>query len=880
VSRTTPLVGRDAELARLDRALGDDGEGGIVLYGAGGVGKTRLASEALSRVEGIGLATARVTATRAAESIPLGALSPLLPDLGERSATALLGAARAALAERAGDRELVLFVDDAHCLDDVSATLILQLSMARTVRVLATVRTGDPLPDPVTRLWADGHVERLDLRPLGDAEMDRVIVDLLGGPVEGGSLATLRRVGDGNVLAVRELVLGGVESGALRQEGGVWRLDGPLGTPRLFELVSQRLDALSPLERRAFELLALGEPLGIPVLERLVDLESVEQLEERGLVEIRVDERREEVWLAHPIHGEILRTRLSPLRRKSLFRDLADATADLLRRRGDVIRLASWRLGAGRSVDPALMLDAARQTFRAIDYVSAERFARAAWDAGVPGEHSTIEAGLLLGHVLFHQARGAEAEPVLQAAEATAQRPLDRALAAVHRAENLFRGLGRFDDAVAVCIEAEQALADPDAAAEVRAHRASMTFWSGDLAGAMALAEPLLAGQAIRPFVAAAAIAVPAMAFDGRTAEAEQLARRAFEAHLPLWEDEVTLLTPGTHRVMLVFAIAESGRLDEAWNLAEFGWSYSVERRNVLGMAWFAYLLARLSGQRGQPREVARWARESDVHLQVLGYHGARRWACAELLAALAVAGQVDEARAARDRLDELQRWPVGFMAERECEARAWLLAAEGHPVDARTMVSEAVDRAIAKGQRGLAAASLHALARLGDPGAAHDRLERLAGELDGAFVPARYRHVRGLVREDGDELDAASAALEACGALLMAAEAAADAARAHRKAGEPRRAAASEQRSAALAARCAGARTQALVTADELQPLTRREREVAVLAADGLSSRSIADRLYLSVRTVDNHLQRVYQKLGVSRREDLRDVLSRAGEA
>jgi DNA-binding NarL/FixJ family response regulator len=55
---------------------------------------------------------------------------------------------------------------------------------------------------------------------------------------------------------------------------------------------------------------------------------------------------------------------------------------------------------------------------------------------------------------------------------------------------------------------------------------------------------------------------------------------------------------------------------------------------------------------------------------------------------------------------------------------------------------------------------------------------------------------------------------------------------------------------------------------------LSRREREVATLAARGLSSRDIAARLFLSTRTVDNHLQRAYQKLGVDSRTALRDVL------
>lgn len=56
---------------------------------------------------------------------------------------------------------------------------------------------------------------------------------------------------------------------------------------------------------------------------------------------------------------------------------------------------------------------------------------------------------------------------------------------------------------------------------------------------------------------------------------------------------------------------------------------------------------------------------------------------------------------------------------------------------------------------------------------------------------------------------------------------------------------------------------------------LTPREREVALLAAAGHASRRIADRLNLSVRTVDNYLGRVYVKLGVTSRADLAPLLT-----
>jgi DNA-binding CsgD family transcriptional regulator len=61
-----------------------------------------------------------------------------------------------------------------------------------------------------------------------------------------------------------------------------------------------------------------------------------------------------------------------------------------------------------------------------------------------------------------------------------------------------------------------------------------------------------------------------------------------------------------------------------------------------------------------------------------------------------------------------------------------------------------------------------------------------------------------------------------------------------------------------------------------ELIELTAREREVASLAARGLTNREIADNLYLSPRTVENHLQRIYDKLGVSSRDELNAALRR----
>jgi DNA-binding CsgD family transcriptional regulator len=109
---------------------------------------------------------------------------------------------------------------------------------------------------------------------------------------------------------------------------------------------------------------------------------------------------------------------------------------------------------------------------------------------------------------------------------------------------------------------------------------------------------------------------------------------------------------------------------------------------------------------------------------------------------------------------------------------------------------------------------------------------------------------------------------------MLLAAEAAAGAAEAFSRAGGRRAATAARRRSSILAATCEGAATPGLFQADAAVPLSGREREIVMLAARGMTSKDMAERLYLSVRTVNNHLQHAYTKLGVSSRADLAQAL------
>ncbi|MFN8016655.1 MAG: helix-turn-helix transcriptional regulator [Acidimicrobiales bacterium] len=168
-----------------------------------------------------------------------------------------------------------------------------------------------------------------------------------------------------------------------------------------------------------------------------------------------------------------------------------------------------------------------------------------------------------------------------------------------------------------------------------------------------------------------------------------------------------------------------------------------------------------------------------------------------------------------------------------------------------------------------------HDALRLGAEGVAA-RLRPLAERTDSPLVAARAAHAEALERSDATGLRAAAAAFEALGADLLAAEARTGEADAWRRAGDGRATAAAEREATTLLERCEGARSPAARPAAAAD-LTKREREVAALAATGLSAPDIAERLFVSPRTVENHLQKAYAKLGVRSRAELAAALADA---
>jgi DNA-binding CsgD family transcriptional regulator len=245
--------------------------------------------------------------------------------------------------------------------------------------------------------------------------------------------------------------------------------------------------------------------------------------------------------------------------------------------------------------------------------------------------------------------------------------------------------------------------------------------------------------------------------------------------------------------------------------------------------------------------------------------------AVAQALALTGWAGRAAETIAAHDAL----RLPAVPVSEIETlRARAWTAVAAGNLPSARSQLEAAADLGEEVGDLIGATSALHDLARLGRADDVCARLSALASEVDGELVSARAAYANAVAAQDPALLETVSRAFEDMGAMLYAAEARAEAAVALRRADRSRQATAAERLAARLLARCEGAATPAVRSLTARAHLTPGELDIALQAAAGHANKQIAKDMHLSVRTVESHLLRVYEKLGISRRHELPNAL------
>lgn len=242
---------------------------------------------------------------------------------------------------------------------------------------------------------------------------------------------------------------------------------------------------------------------------------------------------------------------------------------------------------------------------------------------------------------------------------------------------------------------------------------------------------------------------------------------------------------------------------------------------------------------------------------------------------ALAMRGNPDDARAALDSLERHRHAGWQYLEYENSMAHAWVAAVQGLVSEAIKLVLSGAETARANGQFAAEVMCLQTATQFGDASHA-GRLRELSSLVEGPRARLAARFAQALADGDATELTSVSDDFEHIGDLIAAMDAAAHAAIIHRQADRKGSSLTCSARAGELARRCGGASTPALRKASERLPLSDREREIAMLIRLGLSNGAIAQRLTLSVRTVEGHIYRAMSKTGAADRDELAAMLPR----
>ena len=908
------LSGRSGECATLDGLLGGVRGGrsaALMVHGEAGTGKTALLRYAVDSAAGLRVLTA--VGVESEMELAFAALhllcvpvldrldhlpSPQRDALGTAFALTdgpapdrfLVGlAVLGLLSEAAADRPLLCVVDDAQWLDRASAqTLAFVARRLLAESVLMLFAAPEPaaefrgLPELLVGGLRDGDARELLAQvvrwPLDERVRERIVAETRGNPL---ALLELPRG-----LSVTELAGG---FGLPEAGSDAMPLSG-----RIEDSFLRRLGDL-PAPDRLLLLVAAAEPTGDPVLLRQaaarlgVSVDAAGGAEVPGLVEFgaRVRFRHplvrsavyrsapaEDRRRAHRILAEATDPRADPDRRAwHLAQAAADADEDVAaelersagraQARGGLAAAAAFlERSAVLTVDPgrraARALAAAQAAYQAGAPDEAfELLARA--EAGPPDEILRARAGLLRGQMAFASGHSADAPALL--------------LATAHRFEQVDPRLARetYLDALAAATLVgrlatlaglpEVAAAGRAAPAASRAPRApdllldglAAVITDGYQAGAPALRRAVsafrrgdvAAQDELRWFFVASHSAHDLWDDDGwdeLSARYLELARNVgalsvlpialaqrVGLHLHTGEftaaaalvEETAAITGATGSDLPAYSAMAlagwRGRTAEAVELIETVKRQAAARGEGMGLSMAHYTSAVLCNGLGRYEDALAAAGQASAHPRERGF---ANWGLAELAEAAARSGDIRRANDAVERLARTTR-PCATPWARGIEARSRALVSDGDEAELR--YREAIDQ---------------------------------LGRSRGAVALARARLVYGeWLRRKGRRVDARDQ-LRAAHRVLASAGAEAFAERARRE----------------LAA--TGETVRKRGQGVDARELTPQEAHIARLARDGRSNAEIGAQLFLSVRTVEWHLRKVFGKLGITSRRELRDAL------
>jgi DNA-binding CsgD family transcriptional regulator len=892
---------RDA-LERLVAAVRAGQGRALVLRGDAGVGKSALLRHLAAAADGCQIS--RAAGVESEMELPFASLHGLcvqmldrlghLPDPQRQALSTAFGLSRgpppdrflvglavlSLLADAAEERPLVCIVDDGQWLDGVSAQ-----TLAFVARRLLAERVGLVF---ALRETADEHVldglPTLAIEGLPADEAEQLLDATIPGRLDERVRTQILGEAGGNPLALIELPRG-VNPADLA--GGFGLPDARPLASRIEHTFLQRARTL-PRAAQLVLLTAAAEPLGDSNLlwraaGRLgIDSDAVRPAEAAGLIELGA-----RVRFTHPLARSAVYRASDPGDRRDVHRALADAT-DSVR---DPDRRAWHRAHATATPDAAVAAEMERSAERALargGLAAAAAFLQRAAEL-TPDPAVRSDRLLAAAKAKLDVADTRAATDLVAAAELGPLDELQRARTERLRASIAFAG-HRGGDAPALLLDAARRLEplDATAARETYLEAIAAAMFAGRLGSGPderevaeaarvparvqppSAADVLLDALVVRftdgyaPSVAVLSQALHALAEpEGGDGEDPRWLWLGCRLAQDLWDDElwyvlatrgvrvardtgalsllpnalnhlaalnvhsgafataasqiaeVETLTSATGLPPLLYStgMLSAARGEQEQPLLERALQNGMERGEGSTIGGYWWFTALLRNGNGQYGEALAAAQSACEHEDVMWYG----WAQAELVEAASRSGRPDEAAAAFERLSERTRaagteWALGVQAR--CSA---LLS------DDETRYQESIERL----------GSSRAVLEL-----ARSRL--LYGEW------LRRENRRADARE---QLRAAHDSFNRMGALAFA----------------------ERTRRELLAT----GETVRRITPDTRDALTPQEVQIARLAGDGHTNPEIGARLFISPRTVEYHLHKVFRKLDVSTRRELRAVLA-----
>jgi DNA-binding CsgD family transcriptional regulator len=938
VEGQAPLVERESEVDRLQTTLRDAAQGRgsfLLVEGPAGIGKSRLLASARGLSEDAGLRCLQARGGELERDFAYGVVRQLLERSAREAADsdALLdGAARLAApvlglsdADAAGPGQigpggdatfatahglywlvsnlaaqtpLLIEADDAHWADAASLRVLAYLAArieGLPVALIVAVRPSEPDTDVplLSALRAVPAAALVTPAPLTPEGVGAVLKERYGTPPAEEFSRACHHATGGNPFLVSELVATLIDDGVRPTEDAAGAVHG-LGPETVARAVLLRLSRLpEPCSQLANACAVLGaeaERRQAAATAGLDDDVASEAADALAGADILAPGRS--LRFAHPVVREAIYGELAAGERERLH---ARAASVLRAGDADAAAIAPHLLAvepgrAGEAV--AILRDAAQAAMeRGAPEAAARYLVRALAEPPDPAEVSTVlyELGsseLLSDDVaaaIEHLSRSVEltSEPELRAERVLR---LARAMFSTGDVEGAFEVLER------ELAELEEA--DSEAVVRLRVEH-----------GSVGLVHPPTAPRAVARLEDASEITGDSPSellqlcnlaawrwLYGTAAEAAGLAERAL-AGGRLMEFETSDSIPVYEAA---WALIYSDRIDVAMEALDDALADARRRGSVFGVftacAVRAIALMRAGDVSGAEAEARTGAELGSIPFAHPPLYG-------QLCLALVERGELGEAEAAIEisgcgpHLPEMVHFNPVFYA------RARLRMAQGHNEAALEDLKElaARDERLAMHNPSILSRAAAAEVRLalGD----HDEAHRLAteqvelGRAWGAPTPVGAG-LRALALVEGEEgVETARNAvevLESSPARLERARALVDLGSLQRRAGrrrearEPLRAGLELARACGATAlvaraheelRVAGARPRRLQFSG-VESLTASERRVADMASDGMSNREIAQALFVTVRTVENHLSRTYSKLDISSRKELAGAL------